>query len=425
MKTAPSVTVYLIMAGNEDWTLRNRTDAYVELLKLGGAIRTLAVEDAFRKVPRHRFVDRFFVPNKEFSSQSGYREILSDPATPTAEHLDLIYSREALITRLDPNGMPCSSTSMPGLVADMLESLRLEPGHKVLEIGAGTGYNAALIAEIVGDHSNVVTVDIQEDVVEQTGRLLRDAGYPEIKVIARDGYFGVSDEAPFDRIVATVGLFDVSQHWVEQLAAKGEMLLPLYQGGACPLVRVVKQDDRLIGRVVGGSGFMPIQGEMVPEESARFRVPRSLLKGELPAQDGPDSSVQKRPGWNLSKGMGARWDVWFFMTASDQRVSLLAVPGGDDGSTWTDWTFGISEGSARVIVGTDELVLVGSAEPLLERLEHLYDTWDSAGRPTASDYDIEFITKGKFSPEPGALAIERKYNWQILRLPKAPLGEET
>lgn len=100
----------------------------------------------------------------------------------------------------------------------MLELLDLAPGLNVLEIGAGTGYNAALMAELVGDQHLVVTLDVLEDVVEQTRRLLARAGYPEIAVLWRDGVQGAAERAPFDRIVATVGRSDLSPRWAEQLA---------------------------------------------------------------------------------------------------------------------------------------------------------------------------------------------------------------
>jgi protein-L-isoaspartate(D-aspartate) O-methyltransferase len=77
--------------------------------------------------------------------------------------------------------MPASSTSQPSLVAQMLELLDLTSGLRVLEIGAGTGYNAALMAELVGDQRLVVTVDVLDDVVAQTRRLLTRAGYPGLR----------------------------------------------------------------------------------------------------------------------------------------------------------------------------------------------------------------------------------------------------
>ncbi|MGB9757581.1 MAG: methyltransferase domain-containing protein [Candidatus Bipolaricaulaceae bacterium] len=103
-----------------------------------------------------------------------------DPQNPKEEHLRTIYLDAALIIRISGE-MPTSSTSPSSLVARILELLELQPGLRVLEIGAGTGYNAALMQEIVGEDGHVTTIDIQEDLVAQTIRLLRAAGYEKLK----------------------------------------------------------------------------------------------------------------------------------------------------------------------------------------------------------------------------------------------------
>lgn len=99
-------------------------DGYIEMLKKTEAIRSPEVERAFRTVPRHKLVETFFVPGKLFSSTQGYNEVKNDPGDPKDEDLAVIYSHHALITRMGENGLPSSSTSMPGLVGDMLELLR-------------------------------------------------------------------------------------------------------------------------------------------------------------------------------------------------------------------------------------------------------------------------------------------------------------
>jgi protein-L-isoaspartate(D-aspartate) O-methyltransferase len=151
--------------------IRLHVDGLVGDLTASGAIRSPAIERAFRRVERHRFIEGFF---DDASDERRY--VAVDPDNPSPDALERIYSRRALTTRIR-DGLPCSSTSMPALVASMLELLELRPGMKVLEIGSGTGYNAALMAEIVGVHGLVVTVDIEDDVVSQTARLLTKAGY--------------------------------------------------------------------------------------------------------------------------------------------------------------------------------------------------------------------------------------------------------
>ena len=131
--------------------------ALVDELKSMGCIQTPRVEAAFQAVLRHRFI----------------------PETPLEE----VYSNRVILTKQDQNGQWISSSSEPAIMAIMLEQLDLEPGQKVLEIGAGTGYNAALMAHIVGETGQVVTIDIDDDLVEAVQAHLLRAGFDHVQVI--------------------------------------------------------------------------------------------------------------------------------------------------------------------------------------------------------------------------------------------------
>ena len=123
---------------------------------------------------------------------------------PGARELQIVYADRAWITRLsrDVPQMPVSSSSQPSLMAQMLEELRLEPGQRVLEIGAGTGYNAALLAHVVGP-GLVTSVEVERHVVAEAWDHLRR--FPERQVALReaDGRTGYAAAAPFDRILGT------------------------------------------------------------------------------------------------------------------------------------------------------------------------------------------------------------------------------
>jgi protein-L-isoaspartate(D-aspartate) O-methyltransferase len=132
----------------------------VDCLKAGGSLRAAAVEAAFRSVPRHVFLPDVAIEN-----------VYTDRAFPT-KHAD---------------GRPISSSSQPAIMAIMLEQLGLQPGQRVLEIGAGTGYNAALMAQIVGPGGHVVTIDIDDDLVLLARQHLATAGFDRVDVRCADG----------------------------------------------------------------------------------------------------------------------------------------------------------------------------------------------------------------------------------------------
>jgi protein-L-isoaspartate(D-aspartate) O-methyltransferase len=226
------------MDSTETQTLRNRL---VDTLKRRGSIRSPAVEAAFRTVPRH-----LFVPHRTIAD--AYR----DDAIPTRwEH-----------------GLPTSSSSQPGIMAVMAEQLALEPGHRVLEIGAGTGYNAAILRELVGPAGTVVTIDIQPDVAEEARAHLRAAGYLDVEVIAADGGFGHPAVAPYDRIIVTASLSDISPPWIEQLADGGRLLLPLRLGTTCLCVAFARAGEELRSTSVQCCGFMMLKGAYGTDDPA-------------------------------------------------------------------------------------------------------------------------------------------------------------
>src|SRR5215204_4057723 len=123
-------------------------------------------------------------------------------------------------------GRPISSSSQPAIMAVMLDQLDVRPGQRVLEIGTGTGYNAALLAELVGGSGAVTTVDIDADLVEQAGRNLDAAGVGGVDVVRGDGSAGGvdvvrgdgsagwPDAAPYDRIILTAAARDLAPAWL-------------------------------------------------------------------------------------------------------------------------------------------------------------------------------------------------------------------
>lgn len=230
--------------GDEPAAAAARRDALVDELRRAGLIRTAAVEAALRAVPRHLFL----------------------PDVPLAK----AYADEAVVTRTGPDGLPTSSASQPSIVAIMLEQLDVRPGHRVLEIGAGTGYNAALLAHLAGPGGRVTSVDIDGETAGAAGNALAAAGVRTAVVRHADGWSGNRDAAPFDRVEATAGIWDVSPHWVDQLVDGGVLVAPLWLGpglqASVAFSRVVRS---LRSSSVQPCGFMRLRGAGAGPESYR------------------------------------------------------------------------------------------------------------------------------------------------------------
>ena len=220
-------------------TLRRRL---VEELESKGIVTDPAVRRAFLAVPREHFL----------------------PSTDVAE----VYANKAIVTRTDDRGVPTSSSSQPSIMALMLERLRLAPGLRVLEIGAGTGYNAALLSTLVGDAGSVTSVELEPDLAETAAAALASGGY-RAEVVVGDGRGGWPAGAPYDRIVLTASTGTVPRALFDQLAPGGLVELPLHLDGPhLQVVVTLRREDgalRSVDAVEGG--FMVLRDPSAPPEA--------------------------------------------------------------------------------------------------------------------------------------------------------------
>lgn len=226
--------------------------ALVREIEAYGALRDPAWRAAFAEVPRHLFVPSYYVPGP-----AGYERLWSGDPDPArrARWLRGAYHDTALATRVR-DGELLSSASQPSLMARMLEALGIDDGHDVLEIGAGSGYGAALLCHRLGDR-HVTTVDLDEEIAESARVHLAAAGHRPA-VIAGDGARGCPEHAPYDRIVATCEIPAVPHPWLAQSRPGGRILAPLSTG----LILLAVQDpDHAEGRFLDTSAyFVPLRG---------------------------------------------------------------------------------------------------------------------------------------------------------------------
>lgn len=268
--SAARLTAVTTTAGNSDQdraaALKNEL---ADWIKSRGTFKTPGVEHAFRVVSRHDYL----------------------PGIPLEE----AYSRKPVVTRRAADGSSISSASSPNLVAEMLEQLQMEPGNAVLEIGAATGYNAALIACLTGPGGKVVTIEYDDDLAAQAAANLRRAGHPDVRVITGDGALGHQPEAPYNRIIITAEATDITAAWWDQLAPAGRIVVPVRLHGS-GLTRALgfrrTSPDTMTADSAQVCGFVPMRGSGEQAEQQIRLDAGAMLK--VDAADLPDTAALSR-----------------------------------------------------------------------------------------------------------------------------------
>jgi len=148
--------------------------------------------------------------------------------------------------------------SQPYMVAVMTEALRLTADHKVLEIGTGSGYQAAILAEL---SRQVYSVERIAALAERARETLAELGYGSVTVVVADGSLGHPRAAPYDRIIVTAASPKIADPWIEQLAEDGILLAPTGDRWGQTLTRIIKHGAKLEHQDLGGCVFVPLVGE--------------------------------------------------------------------------------------------------------------------------------------------------------------------
>ncbi|MBD3405819.1 MAG: protein-L-isoaspartate(D-aspartate) O-methyltransferase [Candidatus Lokiarchaeota archaeon] len=217
--------------------LLQKKDSLIARLKAKGYLKSETVERAVRKVPREEFV-----PTKVLNQSYVDRPLsIHHGQTISAPHMCVI----------------------------MCETMKLEEGHSVLEIGAGSGYHAALCAEIVAPEKSsnpghIYTIEIVESLIKYAEKNLERSGYSDrVTLIHGDGGKGYSERAPYDRVLVTAAAPEIPKPLIEQLAPNGIMAIPVGSRGWYQELKIVHKDSD--GKIKidrwGGVAFVPLTGE--------------------------------------------------------------------------------------------------------------------------------------------------------------------
>ncbi|HXD15994.1 MAG TPA: protein-L-isoaspartate O-methyltransferase [Vicinamibacterales bacterium] len=369
-----------------------------------------ATVEAFLATPRHLFVRRY----RERASTE-WRDV---DASNLTQHLATLYADNPLILFGDDDDNVPSTISQPSFVLRMLDLLQVRPGHAVLELGAGSGWNAALIGRLVGPSGRVVTLEIIPEVAQRAAATLAELNIANVHVISADGGDGDTEGAPYDRIVFTAGTYDLPRPLYEQIRPGGLMLAVIKDaGGGDNLFLLEKVDDHFESRYATPCGFVQLTGKYKVDTLDPAPVEALPQWSVLKEQE-----VGRRPFWWGGKGR----ELFMWQTAGIRSFLGVTEPSfrsfktvKTDGAAKEQHYWGLwdPDGASLVLARDDELVSYGNPKAT-EHLLRLIHRWVDLGMPTASSFTLRvFRADGPVRARNDEWIVKRRdsqFVWSLL-----------
>jgi protein-L-isoaspartate(D-aspartate) O-methyltransferase len=339
-----------------------------------------ATAKAYLETPRHLFVRRY--------RDWGTKEWRQVDETNLEEHLAMLYADRALILFGDDDEDIPSTISQPSFVLRMLDMLQFEPGQQVFELGAGSGWNAALIGHLAGPEGRVYSLELIPEVAQKASATIETLGIKNVKIIEADGGEGYAPGAPYDRAIFTAGAYDLPHHFFEQIKEGGLLLIVIKnEGGGDNLFLLRKAANYFEAIESMPCGFVQMRGkyqlislgpialEMLPEWS------------ELKHQE-----ISKRPFWWGGKGKESfQWrtlgicsflgitEPSFFAFRTERTAEQLRE----------DHYFGLWDQENRaLVIAKDDLLISYGNSAAEERLMQRIKQWVELGMPSAVSFGL-------------------------------------
>jgi len=384
------VTVQSIEAVVDNEVVQPRLQALACEISERGALRSRQWRRVFTTVRRHVFLPRYLYDEEPGSIPARWRVVEGTNPDDHHEWFTSVYSDTTLIVDLKGQSIPpergggshpivTSSSTMPSLMMRMLEDLDIHDGHRVLEIGTGTGYNAALLSERLGD-THVTSVDIDPELVAIAGRRLAAHGYRP-HLVAADGVAGVSDHAPYDRIIATCSVDRIPYAWITQTRPGGRIMVNLrgpLMRSALALLTVHSNGTASGPFLSTGAIFMPLRHDPSAPYDYTVRITRPDTEPTSGLTSLDPNNLHHNAAWGFFAQTYLADAAFRLVTAEDDEMSLgteIATPNHSWALIWhkpRDGCYPTSQAGSRRLVN------------LLERAYHQWSAlhqprWDTFG----------------------------------------------
>ncbi len=372
-----------------------------------------ALQTAFMDIPRHHFVQRY-----RLAHSAHWHDVHNDNLE---QHLAALYQDRPVILDGEDNNVR-STISQPGLVMKMLNMLRVEPGHRIVEIGTASGWNAALLGRLAGNEGRVFTVEIIPELALRARNAIAAIGIDNVTVVEGDGGLGCALGAPYDRVIFTVGAYDIPKIFYSQVAEGGLLLMVLKHRGGGDTLHVFRKQDSCFESIESlPCGFVPLTGE--------YRMPEMdpITLEEIPYWKLiKDNIVERRPfWWGGQKGSGPHFFTWKTMgfrallsIVMPDKYEVFAV---GDKLNPADMYFGLCDSKAQsvVVIGNDTLTTYGS-HAAGTMLRTAIAQWVALGMPGGANFELSaFPVEEHITPGEQQWLTRRRdtqYLWQLQTL---------
>jgi protein-L-isoaspartate(D-aspartate) O-methyltransferase len=354
------------------------------------------IEEAYLNTPRHLFVREYF----KFEEEEWKKIVVGEE--PAEDQLSEFYKDDTIALMPASEKYGWSSISQPSFVLLMLDMLKLKPGHKVLEIGAASGWNASLIGKLVGPGGHVYSIEIIPDLAKLAGKTISRQKIENVTVIEGDGGQGYTNEAPYDRITYTAGSYNIPFALHSQLKEDGILLFILKnKAGGDTLFLLKKKADHLVSINSMPCGFVALSGEHQNLAEAPIDIAAIPFWMET-----KDQLIFKQSFWWGSISPTAFYHalktigISSFLYITEPLFEAFEAEKNGESSTGYPFFGLVDHENKSVAIFKDDLLLGYGNDKALKRLKKSISFWLDKGMPNASCFELKvYAVDAKLKPK--------------------------